>query len=175
MQNKSLTFNNVYAENHAKILNLINYKLGNKERELAEELTNDVFLRVDKHLCNYNSEQSSLTTWIYNIANNIVIDHWRKASLDTFSISLMTDNDGKETFDLPTNTKNPEQLMVNYEQGELVEAAINSLPAGYKRLTEMFFMEQRSHQEIVDELNLPLGTVKGQLHRAKAKLKKFLT
>jgi RNA polymerase sigma-70 factor (ECF subfamily) len=91
------------------------------------------------------------------------------------SISAMVDGEGKETFDYQSNTLNPEETMVNYEQGERVAKAIEALPEGYRRLTEMFFMEQCSHKEIVQELNIPLNTVKVQIMRAKALLKDLLS
>ena len=170
----TMTFESIYNDNHESILRLINYKLGN-DKETAEELTNDVFLRVDKHLGNYDSNLSSFNTWLYNIAGNIVIDYWRKKSLDTFSISSVTDKDGKETFDAQCKSKNPLEIMVNYEQGEMVQNAIDSLPKGYRRLTEMFFLESCSHKEIQAELDLPNGTVKGKIYRAKNMLRDLLS
>lgn len=175
METQTLKFENIYNENHAKVLNLINYKLGAKNKETAEEIANDVFIRVHKHLNNYKPEESSLTTWIYNIANNLVIDHYRRKSLDTMHISAMVDSEGKETFEYTSPTLNPEETMVNYEQGQMVANAIEALPVGYRRLTEMFFMEQCSHKEIVQELELPLNTVKVQIMRAKKLLKDFLS
>ena len=91
------------------------------------------------------------------------------------SISAMVDSEGNETFEYTSPTLNPEETMVNYEQGERVAKAIEALPAGYRRLTEMFFMEQCSHKEIVQELDLPIGTVKVQIMRAKALLKDLLS
>jgi len=175
MQTETLSFDKIYKSNHAKVLNLVNYRLGNKNKEIAQEIANDVFLRVHKHLNNYNPESSSLSTWIFNIANNLIIDHYRRKSLDTLSISAIVDGEGKETFDYTCDTLNPEETMVNYEQGERIAKAIEVLPASYRRLTEMFFIEQRSHKEIVQELNLPLNTVKVQIMRAKAILKDLLS
>jgi RNA polymerase sigma-70 factor (ECF subfamily) len=175
METSTMSFEKIYNENYSKVLGLVQYKLGNKDFELAEEITNDVFLKVSKHLDNYNKELSSFSTWLYNIAGNTVIDHWRKNSLDTTSIHAMKDDNGKEMFDPRDSNKNPLELMVNNEGGKLVEAAIDSLPSSYRRLSEMFFLEDCSHKEIQDELNIPINTIKVQIHRAKKLLKQFLS
>lgn len=175
MQTETLTFESIYNKNHKKVLNYITYKLGNKNKETAEEIANDVFIRVHKHLNNYKPQESSVSTWIFSIANNLVIDHYRRKSLNTFSVNAATDDEGKEMFDHKANVLDPEQTFVNNESGQLVINAINSLPQSYRRLSEMFFLEECSHQEIVNELNIPLNTLKVQIMRSKAMLRELLS
>lgn len=178
MQTENLSLETIYKNNHNKVLNFVISKMGYKDKETAEELTQDVFVKANRHLVNYDSNISSMSTWLITIASNIVIDHYRKKKLHTFSIhnEIKNQKDSKsKPLDFPANIKNPEQLMVNNEEGLRVENAINALPKGYRRLTEMFFLEECSHKEIQKELNIPLNTVKVQIMRAKKQLRDILS
>jgi len=165
-------FNKIYTENHKAILNFITMKV--KDYTIAEELTNDVFMRVHKHLENFDAEKSSMKTWVINIAKNIVIDHYRKVKLDTVSVDKedVNGNSGYSTlyFEEYFTFSTPLSQIVTSETVELIENEISSLDEIYKDVATLYFKEELSYDEICDRLNLPLGTVKGQINRARKKL-----
>ena len=68
-------FNNIYADNYNKVLGWIRYKVGSIE--VAEELTQDVFMKVHKNLTDFDPDKSAIGTWVMNITKNTIIDHWR--------------------------------------------------------------------------------------------------
>lgn len=172
---ENLSYNNVYSTYHNEVLNMITYKIGQKNKELAEELTNDVFVRVHKHFTEYDSSKSNFKTWLYNIANNIIIDQWRKKKLETTAIESKVDSDGNEFFQVESNSLTPHQIVVNNELGKTIHSAISSLPEIYKILSHKFFIEQCTYDEIVKDTNLGIGTVKGRLSRARKLLQAILS
>ena len=163
-----VTFETIYNEHHTSIYHWINGKIRNVE--VAEELANDVFIKVHKHIESYDEEISKVSTWVYNIAKNILIDHLRKKNLPTNSISEMVDDDGNETV-FYTDGTNPFGNMVNDELGSAISEAMSTLPDTYKPIADMFFIQELSHEEITKALDVPMGTVKGYIHRAKELLR----
>ena len=71
------TFEKIYTENYEGVLRHINMRV--QDMSVAEELTNDVFMKVHKHLGDYDETKSAIPTWVRFIANNIVIDHFRSS------------------------------------------------------------------------------------------------
>lgn len=166
-----ITFNKVYNDHHQSIFNWINSKIRNVET--SEELANDVFMKVHNNIESYDSEISKVTTWVYNIAKNVLIDHLRKKKLPTNSISDMTDDEGNEMVFF-TDGKDAHSTMVNSELGDAINNAMSDLPETYKPVANLFFIQEKSHDEIVNLLDIPLGTVKGYIHRAKESLRNKL-
>jgi RNA polymerase sigma-70 factor (ECF subfamily) len=168
-------FNSIYSENHRMVLNFINLKIN--DYTIAEELTNDVFMRVHKHLENYDSEKSAMKTWVMNIAKNIVIDHYRKVKQDAISLDSSTSNDedSKITIlDRMSTNSNPYKEMVSKEVYSRIEDEFLSLDEKYFDVANLFFIDGLSYNEISEELNIPLNTVKVQLSRARKMLQKKL-
>ena len=165
-------FNKVYADNHKMVLNFINMKVN--EFTTAEELTNDVFMKVYKHLANFDEDKASMSTWVMNIAKNTVIDHYRKAKLETVSVDKENENgeSGYATWNLlnVANIPTPLNKIIGDEIGDMIQGEISSLDGKYKDVADLFFNEELSYEEIADRLMLPLGTVKGQISRARKKL-----
>lgn len=167
-----LTIEQVHADHYNKVSNWTRNVI--KNREDAEEVTSDVFMKLNKNLSNYDSNKSSLYTWIFNITKNAIIDYWRTKKNITISISdLIGDDDSKkEMIDkIYTYKVTPESELINNELGEAINNAIESLPMNYKNIAELFLVEQKSYDEICSTLDLPLGTVKGTISRAKEMLR----
>jgi len=162
-------FNSIYSENHKMVLNFINMKVN--EFSVAEELTNDVFMRVHKHLNNYDSDKASVKTWVMNIAKNIVIDHYRKSKLETISVDKEDENgvSGYATWKMfsASSKATPHSEMVRGEIGDEIQRSISSLDGKYRDVADLFFNKELSYEEISKELNIPIGTVKGQISRAR--------
>lgn len=171
-KNMELNFNEIYKKNKSFVYSWINYKLNGK-KEIAEELTNDVFMRIHNHLNEYDENQSTLKTWIMNITNRIIIDYWRKKEL--YSINLEDKvNENGHVIDIVKSDIDIEKQMINTEMFDMVTKTINSLPKTYKKIAQMFFLDECSHDEISEQLSIPIGTVKGKIYRAKRILKAII-
>ncbi len=149
-----------------------------RDREVAEDLSQDAFIRVLNHLDKYRSE-FKLSSWLFKIANNVAIDHLRKRQLDTISIhgsphaSTATDIEAT-SFDIADGGENALDEMAAKELGGEIERAIAKLRPEYRSCIMLRHVEGRSYEEIASTLDLPLGTVKTYIHRARHELREAL-
>lgn len=159
-----MEFDLVYKNHRAKIYNWIRFKIGSVET--AEELTNDVFVKVYEHLSRYDSEKAKLETWIFNIANNIVIDHYR--SLTTRNRSRQVSfEDCELSNDSTLYDYSPQQSMESNEFVNGYLARIKGLPESLKNVAEARFLEGMSYEEISKALDITLDSVRIRIHRAR--------
>ncbi|HEX8494677.1 MAG TPA: sigma-70 family RNA polymerase sigma factor [Pyrinomonadaceae bacterium] len=133
--------------------------------EAALDLTQEVFIKVYNSLARYRSEYK-FSTWIYKIAHNAAVDHLRRYS--TREQSLISQSDG-EQYDLPIESGrlSPEQESEKRERRAEIEAVVRELPAVYRELIVLRHSHDLSYDEIAEVTNLPLGTVKNRLFRAR--------
>ena len=149
-----------------------------RDRELAEDLTQDSFIKVLSHLDRYRSE-FKFSSWLFKIANNVAIDHLRRRQLDTVSMDgsphAMTAEAVESTrFDVADVAENALDEMEARELGSAIEQAIGRLRPEYRACIMLRHVEGRSYEEIATTLDLPLGTVKTYIHRARHELRRAL-
>jgi RNA polymerase sigma-70 factor (ECF subfamily) len=131
--------------------------LGN--RALAEETAQDVFVRIWKSLPGYRGE-ASLSTWIYSIARNTCLTAiQRRADKRTESLDLPVVRRAVERAEAPKPDRTPDLMRM-----------IGDLPEHYRQVVLLFYMQEKSYEEVALMLDLPLGTVKTYLHRARLQL-----
>lgn len=149
-------------------------KLG--DQELAKDLTIEALGKAFKKLHMYTPDYV-FSTWLYTIARNNCIDYLRKNKLPTISIErLMVDEDGKRTsFDLKSEDLNPEKRMIKNQRIAILRQIVDQLKPKYRDLVKLRYFKEMSYEEISDELSLPLGTVKAQLHRSREQLFKIMS
>lgn len=133
----------------------------------AEDLTVEAFGKAFKNLKNY-TPQFAFSTWLFKIANNNAIDFLRKQKGKPIPI----DNQGRNPEDegqlqLPSMAPDPEEELIKKQKATLMKAIVNELKPRYSRLVELRYYKEYSYEEIAKELELPIGTVKAQLFRAK--------
>lgn len=137
-------------------------------REDAEDLTIETFAKAFKNLPNFRPDYA-FSTWLFRIATNAGIDFLRKKKLKTLSIDTTFSNDDGD--DVKINIKSgdptPEQELMTEEKAELLRMFIDKLKPRYRILIELRYYKQLSYEEIAEELDMPLGTVKAQLFRAR--------
>jgi len=151
--------------------------------ETAEDLLQDVFVKVYRNIHTYSSDYA-LSTWLHKIATNAIIDHKRKTNVEFLSIeALQTDygtsndeNAGEAVFQIKDESADTHKAYVKLERKELVQRAISSVISNEKEkvVVNLFFMQGLSQEEIHLETKLPIGTIKALVFRAKDKLKSFL-
>ena len=149
-----------------------------RDRELAEDLTQDTFVKVLSHLDRYRTD-FKFSSWLFKIANNVAIDHLRRRQLDTVSMDgspHATSSDAVEAsrFDISNGSENALDEMEARELGSAIERAIASLRPEYRSCILLRHVEGRSYEEIATTLDLPLGTVKTYIHRARHELRRAL-
>jgi RNA polymerase sigma factor (sigma-70 family) len=144
-----------------------------------EDLVQEAFTKAFLHLNSY-SEEYAFSTWLYRIATNHAIDHLRRKKLSMFSISAPPGGGGdrgeedSKDFEIVDTSWVPEQLMLSEERSHIIEEAIEQLPENYKKIIKLRHNDDLEYDEIAKVLNLPMGTVKVHLHRARAALGKML-
>lgn len=141
----------------------------------AEDLTQEAFAKAFNSLAKFDSKYA-FSTWLFRIATNNCIDFIRKKRIQTVSIDTPYENDDGDSmsFDLPDPNLSPDGLMLKKQRKEYLGKAVERLPAKYKRLVQLRYFQELSYDEVAKELELPLGTVKAQLFRARELLSQEL-
>lgn len=139
-----------------------------KNTDDAEDLTIVAFAKAFKNLKKFNPNYT-FSTWLFRIATNNCIDFIRKKKLQTTSInSAYTNDDGESVgIDLRDQNKNPQEEAIHNQKIEIMRLIVKRLPPKYRALVTLRYFDELSYDEIAQELDAPLGTVKAQLHRAR--------
>lgn len=166
-----------YAElmdNYRDSLYFMLLKMTNNPHD-AEDLTIEAFGKAFKKLHQYTPDYA-FSTWLFKIASNNCIDFIRKKKKYTFSIDQnYDDEEGSEMASrIPSETLDPEGEMVKKQKIKLMREVVDKLKPHYRTLIELRYFKEFSYDEIAQELNLPLGTVKAQLFRAREFLYQIL-
>ena len=134
----------------------------------ADDLTIEAFGKAFKRLDQYVPDYA-FSTWLFRIATNNCIDFIRKKKIKTFSIdNPYEDSEGDESyFTLESTGLNPEQTYIKEQKIKLMRKVVDQLKPRYKNLVVLRYFNELSYEEISKELNLPIGTVKAQLFRAR--------
>lgn len=140
----------------------------------VDDLVQECFIKAFSALPSYSADYA-FSTWLYKIAKNHTIDYLRKKKLPTMSIDKpVQTKDGELEYEVPDTTYRPDKHIVEDQRRELIQEAIDALPPKYNRVIVMRHQQEKSYEEIATELDLPLGTVKAHIFRARALLYKYL-
>lgn len=149
-----------------------------RDRELAEDLSQETFVKVLNAIDRYDP-QFKFSSWVFKIAHNAAIDQLRRKQLDTLSLDGAPDATTQErlqatTLQIGDTAESPLEELEARELGTAIERAIAELRPEYRSCIILRHIEGRPYDEIAEILDLPLGTVKTNIHRARAELKKSL-
>jgi RNA polymerase sigma-70 factor (ECF subfamily) len=149
-----------------------------RDRELAEDLAQETFVKALNAIESYRPE-FKFSSWIFKIANNAAIDHLRRRELDTLSLEGSPQAETPEAIEATAlqiggRQESPLAEVEARELGGQIEAAIAQLRPEYRSCILLRHVEGRAYEEIADILNLPLGTVKTYIHRARNELRQAL-
>ncbi len=139
-----------------------------KNQDDADDLTIEAFGKAFNRLEQY-SPSFAFSTWLFKIASNNCIDFIRKKRIKITSMDTgrMTDDGDVIFFDAKSTTLDPEEIIIQNQKIKLMRDLVSKLKPRYKELIEKRYFEELSYEEIAEELNIPLGTVKAQLFRAR--------
>ena len=149
-----------------------------RDSATAEDLAQDTFIKVLNHIDKYRPE-FKLSSWLFKIANNVAIDHLRRRQVDTISMSgspraASASEIEATSFDLASADESALDEMESKELGATIEKAIARLRPEYRSCILLRHVEGRSYEVIAATLDLPLGTVKTYIHRARHQLREQL-
>lgn len=133
----------------------------------AEDLTIEAFGKAFKNLKQYTPDYA-FSTWLFKIAANNCIDFLRKSKRIQFADTFDEDGESENLpANIPSGTLDPEERIIEKQKIQLMHEVVEKLKPHYRQLIELQYFKQWSYEEIATELNLPLGTVKAQLFRAR--------
>jgi len=143
----------------------------------AEDLTLEAFGKAFKKIHQYTPNYA-FSTWLFKIATNNCIDFIRKRKANIVSIDQNIDDlEGQYISPTPmlsSGNPDPEEKLIKEQNIQLIQDIVSKLKPRYRKLVELRYFKEYSYEEIADELNLPLGTVKAQLFRARELLSNIL-
>ena len=141
----------------------------------ADDLTIEAFGKAFRQLSSY-TPQNIFATWLFSIASNHGIDfirrqHMRLVPLNSMSV---TDEDDAYEYPFPSDDPTPEEELITRQRDKIVRDLVDRLAPRYRRIVNMRYFDELSYEEIAKQLNIPLGTVKIQLRRARLLLAEII-
>lgn len=135
----------------------------------VEDLIQETFIKAYNALPNFQYTYS-FTSWIYRIASNTCIDFIRKRKFNFVYIDEYSGDDENPVFEIKDTNYQPDLTYSDKEKSEILKSAIDKLPDNYRTIIKLRHEDELEYQEIADKLNMPLGTVKVHLFRARKQL-----
>jgi RNA polymerase sigma-70 factor, ECF subfamily len=175
-QGRDLAFRELVRRYERPVFSLI-YRMV-RDREAAEDLAQDSFVKVLNHIDRYNPD-FKFSSWIFKIANNVAIDFLRRRQPDTISMdgsphAASAAEIEATSFEVADRQETALDELEAREIGSAIERAIARLRPEYRSCIMLRHIEGRSYEEIATTLDLPLGTVKTYIHRARNELRAML-
>ncbi len=145
----------------------------------AEDLTQDVFLKVYRNLGSFDRTKASFGVWLTTLTRNLLVDHYRRSRLERASDSLddpySSDEDGPTRADrLPDHRMSQEKHVAGVELRARVQAALAHISPELREAVILRDLEDMDYREIADVLSIPQGTVKSRISRGRAELARLL-
>lgn len=157
-----------FINKYAKLVYNIAYRLTGAETD-AEDLAQEAFIKVYHNLNKYRPE-GSFESWLYKVINNLYIDELRKeprVRMDSLDDVIYTEDGEKEKFIIEDRTFDPERVLHKKEFEKEIQNALNLLSVEFRTVLVLCDIEGFSYEEISKMLNIPIGTVRSRLNRAR--------
>ena len=159
LERDRLAFDQLVRRHQSTIRNSLRQWLGGDDAS-ADDLAQETFLKAYRNIDNYR-QSASFVTWLYRIAYNLFVDHYRKAP-QTQSLP--------DDYDIPADIAS----LPNAGLQQALANALMSLPVQERTAVHLSLQRQYTHQEITEIMGLPLGTVKTHVARGRQKLERKL-
>lgn len=170
LKGDSIAFEHLFNRYRDSIYQLYIQRTGGNVDD-SNDLLQETFVKVFLKLDSYNPEHT-FGKWVYPIARNTFIDFTRRRRDDTISI----DRAAETMSSLPApDSPTPEEHMITHQNAAQFEQFLNKMTPRYRELIQLRFFREFSYKEIADKLQLPIGTVKTQIHRAREQLCRYIT
>ncbi|HYG80966.1 MAG TPA: sigma-70 family RNA polymerase sigma factor, partial [Pyrinomonadaceae bacterium] len=159
------------VQNYSRRIYNLAYRFTSRA-DSAEDLTQEVFIRVYRSLEQYDPRQGDLQNWLMRLARNLIIDDYRRRQRTPHD--TQADDLEDHTYHLRSASNSVQSEMERRELGEQVQAGIDKLSPDLRTCVILRDIEELSYQEIVDLLQIPEGTVKSRINRGRIELAKIL-
>jgi RNA polymerase sigma-70 factor, ECF subfamily len=155
------------VKTHTKRVYAICYRFTGKNNE-AQDLTQDVFLRIFKTLGSFRAGEGSFTVWLTRLTRNLLVDHYRRTKQERVTDAI------EEKLPLLEEKTRTDKILADRETSELLQAGLKKLSPELREAVILRDLEEMEYREIAHVLNVPEGTVKSRLNRGRAELAKVL-
>jgi RNA polymerase sigma-70 factor (ECF subfamily) len=177
-----LAFNEIYARYKSAVMYKVAMRFVKNNKEKAEDLTQEIFEKVYVKIKTYDFS-TCFSTWLYTVALNHCRDYKRTEryeilSVETLKAEFNGDEDASEVaFQIEDKSEDVFKTIVKMENSELINRAIGRgiMSSKGRRVIRLIFLKELTYEEVSDRMNLPLGTVKAFMFRAKQDLKDYLS
>ena len=171
LERDASAFEQLFTRYKKDLFQLYMQRTGNNRSDTSDILQ-ETFIKVFLNLRKYNPVYP-FGQWINAIARNTFIDFTRKRKDNVLSIDNQSPSGAQ--INPPANSANPEEKMMQYQTGKELDKTLEKLPPRYKQMITMRFIQEYSYEEIAEKLDMPLGTVKTQIHRAREKFYQLIS
>lgn len=139
----------------------------------AGDIIQETYVKAYFNLPRYNTNYT-FGQWVYTIARNLFIDYARRKRSAGSTISIDNITAG-ERINPACDMPNPEERIISRQRSRLLDNLMEELPPHYRTMIELRFIREYSYEEIAEQLGMPIGTVKTQIHRARERLCRLIT
>ena len=162
---------------HRRIYNICYRFTGSQDD--AQDLTQDVFIKVYRTLASYDLDKGSFQTWVTTMTRNLLVDHFRKSKQDRATDSLeepVADEDSPSLLDQIEDTApSPDQKLLTREKQQFVQRALQKLSPDLREAVILRDLQDMDYREIALALKVPEGTVKSRINRGRTELARLLS
>jgi len=163
---------------HRRIYNLC-YRFTNSPDD-AQDLTQEVFIRVYRTMGSYDVEKGAFTTWLTTLTRNLLVDHFRRSKQDRLTDSIdasLREEDDAPTLSerLPDHGPSPDDRLASQETQKMVRAALARLSPDLREAVILRDLQDMDYKEIAQVLKVPEGTVKSRINRGRMELARLLS
>lgn len=171
LQGDAEAFEQLFRHYKTDLLQLCTQRTGGNLSD-ASDILQETFIKVYLNLGKYNPEYT-FSQWIHTIARNAFIDYTRKRR-DT-PLSIDSREGGDPRINPPATAANPEERMMLDQTGKELDRALERMSPRYKTMITLRFIQEYSYEEIAEQLDMPLGTVKTRIHRAREQFYRIIS
>jgi RNA polymerase sigma-70 factor (ECF subfamily) len=158
---------------HTRRVYSLSYRFTSNRQE-AEDLSQEVFLRVYRTLASYRATSGQFTTWLTSVTRNLLIDHYRRSRKDRMTASLDDENTNTQIEQKESNARRPDDLALAGELGSQVQTALQKLSPELREAVILRDLQGLDYREIKQVLGVPEGTVKSRINRGRIELARWL-
>jgi len=137
----------------------------------AQDLTQEVFIRVFRTLATFRAEEFSFVAWLNTVTRHLLVDHYRSARQDRCTVSIHEQRDRLRDL---RSAQRPDNAALVQEAGDIMLSALTRLAPDLREIAVLYDVQEFTYQEISALLGIPMGTVKSRLNRARTMLAHFL-
>jgi RNA polymerase sigma-70 factor (ECF subfamily) len=146
----------------------------------AEDLTQEVFIKVYRTLASYDVEKGAFTTWLTTLTRNLLVDHFRRSRMDRLTESIdagRTEEDDSVSLSerLPDRGPSPADRLASQETQKMVQRALARISPDLREAVILRDLQDMDYKEISKVLRVPEGTVKSRINRGRTELARLLS